>query len=268
MKKVIALVLVVIMVVGAVLSATVIREGNVGIKTRFGKIVETGIPAGLHFHTPFVEKIGKVDITQQTFLNDLTAYTKDTQTVEHLIIKVNYAYDSSRIDYIIRTIGVKNVESKIVAPRVLSNTKNIVGQYKAEELISKRAECQERIETVLAESLMEDGIIVASVNIEEITFKADFENIVEKKVAAEQEALTVQNETVKKQELAKQKVIEAEAEADAIKVKADAEAYSIEVIQEQIRKSPEYIELKRVEKWDGQFPTVMGNTVNPFVTME
>lgn len=247
---------------------TTIHEGQMGIKSRFGKVVDTNMTAGLHFSVPFIESVKKIDITQQEYLIDLTAYTKDTQTVDHMIIKVNYAYDTSKLDYIIRNVGIKNIESKIVAPQVLSNTKNIVGQYKAEELIAKRAECQERIEDAIAKSFGDNGLLVAAVNIEEITFKAEFEAIVEQKVAAEQQALTVKNETAKKEELAKQKVIEAQAEADAIKVKADAEAYSIQVIQEQIKKSPEYIELQKVEKWNGEFPQVMGNTVNPFVTME
>jgi len=261
---------IVVIAVIAVLSMgfTTIREGQIGVKSRFGKIVDTQMGAGLHFMVPFVDSVKKIDITQQTYLIDLTAYTKDTQTVDHMIIKVNYAYDTAKLDSIIRNIGINNVESKIVAPQVLSNTKNIVGQYKAEELISKRAECQERIEATLQESFSANGLIVAAVNIEEITFKKEFEAIVEEKVAAEQQALTVKNETAKKEELAKQQIIEAEAEAEAQKIKADAEAYSIQVIQEQIKKSPEYIELKKIEKWNGEFPQVMGNTVNPFVTIE
>lgn len=256
------------LVVAFISSLTIVHEGEIGVLTRFGKITDIGLSAGLHFKTPFVEHVRKVDITQQSYFNDLTAYTKDTQTVDHMMVKVNYVYDTSKMDYIIRSVGVKNVESKIVAPKVLSNVKNIVGQYKAEELIAKRAECQEKIEDALTKSFIEDGLIVVAVNIEEIAFKAEFESIVEQKVAAEQQALTVKNETVKKEELAKQKVIDAQAEADAVKIKADAEAYSIEVIQEQIKKSPEYIDLKKIEKWNGQFPEVMGNTVNPFVTVE
>ena len=49
---------------------------------------------------------------------------------------------------------------------------------------------------------------------------------------------------------------------------SDAEAYAIEAIQEQLRQSPEYIELQGVQKWDGKFPQVMGDGVNPFVMLD
>lgn len=56
--------------------------------------------------------------------------------------------------------------------------------------------------------------------------------------------------------------------AEATRAAADAEAYSISVLQEQIAKSPDYIELEKIKKWDGKYPQVMGNDVNPFVTLD
>ena len=73
--------------------------------------------------------------------------------------------------------------------------------------------------------------------------------------------------TKEKEELARQQVIEAQAQADSEKIKADAQAYSIEVIQEQLNQSPEYIEYQKVQRWDGKLPQVMGENVNPFVSM-
>ncbi len=77
----------------------------------------------------------------------------------------------------------------------------------------------------------------------------------------------MQNKTKEKEELARQTVIEAQAEAESQKIRADAEAYAIEAIQKQHQQSPEYIELQRVQKWDGKYPQVMGNSVNPFVAL-
>ena len=39
-------------------------------------------------------------------------------------------------------------------------------------------------------------------------------------------------------------------------------------IQKQLDASPEYIRLQMVEKWNGSWPSVMGNEVNPFVLMD
>ena len=49
--------------------------------------------------------------------------------------------------------------------------------------------------------------------------------------------------------------------------RSEAEAYSIQVIQEQLSASPEYTQLQMVERWNGEWPQVMGSTVNPFVTI-
>ena len=95
LKKLLTSGLAIIIVIAAALvlstGFTTIKEGQVGVKSRFGKIVDTQLAAGPHFMVPFVDTIKKIDITQQSYLIDLTAYTKDTQTVDHMIIKVNYA---------------------------------------------------------------------------------------------------------------------------------------------------------------------------------
>lgn len=197
-----------------------------------------------------------------------SAYTKDTQTVERIQIKVNYYYDISSLATLIRTIGVDNVETKLVIPQLNSILKNAVGKYKAEELVQNRSLLQEMVETELRDSLGKNGVIVSAVNIENLDFEDSFERSVRDKVAAEQEALRVKNETAAKEEEAKQLVIAAEAEAAAKRVQADADAYAIQVIQEQLSASPEYINLIKAQNWNGVLPQVMGNSVNPFVSLD
>ncbi len=77
----------------------------------------------------------------------------------------------------------------------------------------------------------------------------------------------MRNETAAKEEEAKQKVIAAQADADSKKLKADADAYAISVIQAELSKSPEYIDLQKIEKWNGVFPQVMGENINPFIAL-
>lgn len=244
-----------------------IKQGYVGVKYQFGKVVETGITPGWHWHVPFIQNIKDVDTREQIYEGTLSAYTRDTQTVEGVEFTVNWSYDTSRLDDIIQTIGLDNIEPKLIVPQVNSVTKNAVGKYKAEELVQNRSVLQEQVEDELRESFSAYGINVHAFNIKNIDFEDSFEDVIRAKVAAEQEALRKQNETVAKEEEAKQRLIAAEAEAEAKKLAADAEAYAIRVIQEQIAASPEYIQLQMVEKWNGQWPQVMGNTVNPFVTL-
>lgn len=256
-----------IIVVVVFSSFTVVNEGYTGTRYRLGQLVESDTGTGLQFHLPFVEKISKVDIRAHVFETTMAAYTKDTQVVENLPVKITYMYDRSKLDYIIRNIGIKNVETTLIAPNVPSTSKNFVSKYKGEELTQNRSRLEAEVEDSLRDELGEYGIIITDYNIIDIDFEDNFEENIRLKVAAEVEAQTTKNKTATLEEQARQKVIQAQADADAQKVKADAEAYAIRVVQEQLDKSPQYIELIKAQNWNGELPQVMGNSINPFVTL-
>ena len=267
-RIIIAVIALIVAIIVATATLKIVPAGHVGAKYRLGALVTTDLNAGPHFSAPFIETIKNIDVREQSFELDMTAYTKDTQVVEHIKLKVNYLYDQKMLPSLIETIGLENVEARLLLPNTTSITKNATGKYKAEELIQNRSKLQESVEDELRESLETNGIIITNINIEDIDFEDTFEQNIRDKVAAEVAAQQKKNETATKEEEARQKVIAAEAEAESKKIAADAEAYSIEVVQKQLAQSPEYIEYERVKKWNGQYPTVMGNEVNPFVTLK
>jgi len=265
-KAIIGTVLAIVLVLIVSTSALIIiNEGTVGVKYRFGKIVATDLEPGVHFVLPFIETVKKVDVTEQIFVMDVSTYTRDTQTVDSLDIQVNYYYSKADLDTLIRSIGIKNVEPKLIMPNLTSVLKNEVGKYKAEELIANRSQLEMDIQQSLSDKLTSYGLIISRVAIQDIEFESAFEQVVEQKVAAEQKALTVQNETIQKQEEARQKVIAAQAEADAILVKAQAEAEANRLLNESL--TGELLNYYKIQAWNGEFPQVMGNEVNPFVMM-
>lgn len=272
MKKIIVgIVAVIVLLAGVIMLTfghTTVPEGTIGVKYEWGKIVDTNVGTGWNWHIPFAQRIETADLRQQEYLTDQTAYTRDIQTVERLQVKLTYTLDGSRIDYIVRNIGINNVESKLIVPQVSSTLKNIIARYAAEDLMAERSAIQEEVETLLRESLAADGINVAAFSILEVDFDDAFEATIAQKVAAATMAQTRQNETIIKEEEAKQTVIAAQADADAAKIAADAEAYAISVIQEQLSSSPQYTELQKIIQWDGHFPQIMGDTINPFVTLD
>ena len=267
-RSVVIIILLAALIVLGSLSFSVIDEGYIGVKYQFGRIVDTSLSAGLNFKIPFVQSIRTFDIREQMYEMNTTAYTKDTQTVENLQVKLNYIYDKALIGNLIRNVGIANVETKLIIPQMQSTMKNAIGQVRAEDLVQNRAAVQESIEETLRTSLGNSGIIVVSFAMENLDFEDGFEETIRAKVAAEQQALTMQNKTKEKEELAKQAVIEAQAQADSEKIKADAQAYTIEIIQKQLNQSPEYIQYQQVQRWDGKLPQVMGETVNPFVSFK
>lgn len=249
-------------------SFIIVNEGFIGVKYRFGKIVDDDLTAGLNLKIPFIEEVIQVDIREQVYYLEADAYTSDTQTVNDLRVKLNYYYDSTQLSNIIRNIGVSNVESKIIAPRVASITKDEIGRVKAEELVQSRYQVQQKIQDNLTQVLSSHGIIVSSFAVENISFDEAFEASIQAKVIAAQEALKMENKTKEKEEEAKQIIIAAQARAESEKIAADAEAYAIQKVQEQLASSPNYIEYLKIFNWNGELPTVIGDGVNPFVVLD
>ncbi len=248
-------------------SFTVVNEGFIGVKYQFGKIVASDLTAGLNFHIPFIEEIQQVDTREQIYSVMTDAYTSDTQTVNELQLKVNYYYDGTKLSELIRTIGIANVETKLLVPNVAKITKDEIGKVQAEKLVQNRSDVQNAIFAEIKETLAPNGIIVTAFAIENLSFDDAFEQSIQAKVIAAQDALKMQNKTAEKEEEAKQKVIAAEADAQSQKIKADAEAYAIQVVQEQIAQSPDYINYLMMSNWNGVLPQAIGTEVNPFIAL-
>ena len=267
-QRIILIGLIVVVVLIVVFNSfSVVNEGFIGVKYRFGKIVNSSLTAGLNFHIPFIEEIRPIDVREQVYEVETDAYTSDTQTVDELKLKLNYCYDSSQLPEIIRSIGVENVVSKLLVPNVAKISKDEIGKVKAEDLVQNRSSVQNAIYLSLKETLAGQGITVTAFAIENLSFDDAFEQSIQAKVIAAQDALKMQNKTAEKEEEAKQKVIAAQAEADSAKIKADAEAYAIEQVQKQLTNSPNYIDYMKIQQWDGKLPAAVGD-VNPFIAID
>lgn len=247
---------------------SIVNEGYIGVKYRFGQIVDDDLTAGLNVKIPFIENIEQIDIREQVYAVATDAYTSDTQTVQELNLKLNYSYDKTQLSNLIREVGISNVESKLLVQNVAKITKNEIGKVKAEELVQSRGDVQQRIENELTPLLAEKGIIVQSFAIENLSFDDAFEQSIQAKVIAAQDALKMENKTKEKEEEAKQIVIAAQAEADSQKLAADAQAYAIQVVQAELQSSPDYIEYLKITNWDGVLPQVMSDGVNPFLVLD
>lgn len=162
-KMVLIPVLILAVIIVAANSFTVVDEGHIGIQYRFGQIVQSDMQAGLHMKIPFTDKIVMVDTREQMYTAVTPAYTKDTQTVEGIEYTVNYRYADPTS--IIKTIGISNVESRIIIPRTNAVLKNLTGKYKAEDLVQGRSELQSQVMDELSESFAKDGIILTSFSI-------------------------------------------------------------------------------------------------------
>ena len=263
-KFVIIAIIIFLLIVVLFNSFSIVNEGYIGVKYRFGAITRADMTAGLNMHIPFIEEIVQVDTREQVYAVTTDAYTSDTQSVQSLQLKLNYCYDSAKLSNIIRNIGIANVETKLLVPNVQKVAKDSIGKVKAEQLVQSRADVTAEIQNSLTEILSEYGIVVTAFAIENLNFDTAFEESIQAKVIAEQDALKMEYKTKAIAEEGKQTVIAAQAEADSKKIAAEAEAEAIRLIQEELANSPNYTEYLKVERWNGVLPQVVSDGVNPF----
>jgi len=213
-----------------------------------GKVNPTVYTDWLHFKVPIITKSVKYNIQTQKLEAKTEASSKDLQIVSASIV-VNYKYKESEVVKLYKNVGKEEkVAEKIITPAVQEVFKSVVAKYSAEQLITERSAVSKDIETALNARLQNYGVEIQLFNIVNFDFSKTFNDAIEAKVTAEQDALTQKNKLEQVKYESEQKVVAAEAQAKAIEIQAKA-------IQQQW--GAEYVKLKWIEKWNGQLPTTM-----------
>ena len=224
-------------------SVTTINSGEVGIRVRFGKVVEKKTSEGINFMIPFIERIEKMNVKVQKTEVQTSSSSKDLQEVD-MSIAVNYRIDSEQAIELYKNVGKGYVEV-ILEPAIEESIKAVTSKYTAEELITNRSEVSSKCMEELSKKVIKYGLSVSDFNITNFSFSQEFERAIEEKQVAEQKVLTA------KQELEKEKI-----EAEKRIVAAEAEKAANELKQKNL--TDNIIKEKFIEKWDGVLPKVIG----------
>lgn len=256
------LLIVALMVISS--SVTVVEAGTRGVLKQFGE-VRTILQEGLNFRTPFVTDVVVIDVRTQRHQSDSTAASRDLQTVTTQVV-LNYRPDPGKVDSLVRDIGTDYV-TVVVDPAIQESVKAATAQYTAEELITQRPRVSQSIREVLQSRLEPRNIIVEDLSITDFRFSEEFSRAIESKQVAEQEALRAERELERARIEAQQRVARANAEAEARLSVAQAEAEALRLQREVI--SPELLQLRSIEKWNGELPRFMagGEGVIPFLSI-
>jgi regulator of protease activity HflC (stomatin/prohibitin superfamily) len=254
------------LIVGALIALVVIADGfftiqpgEVGIKVRLGKIVDS-YSEGLYFKIPFVEKIDRFSIRIQRADIKTSAFSNDMQTIVVDMV-INHRIEKSTVVSIYRNLGPDYVQT-VIDPITQEAVKSITSKYSAEKIISNRADVTGEMDQVVKSRLAEKQIIVTDLSITNFEFTADFLKSVEDKQIAEQMAKKAEKDVERVKEEAIQVIERARAEAESLKLQREAV-------------SPQLIELRKVEaqikaiaKWNGVLPQYSGGGVVPFINVK
>ncbi len=235
---------------------TIINAGERGVVMRFGKVQDTVFDEGFHLITPIVTTVKRITVRIQRDDVQAEAFSRDLQYIQ-TDIAVNWHIEPTTVNKIFQEVGDQTeIVRRIITPAVSEVVKAATAKKTAEEIIAKRTELKEEIDTQLKERLGSYGVVVDDVSLVNIDFTEEFAKAIEAKQIAEQEAKRAKFEAQKAKE---------QAQADINRAQGQAEAQRL---QRQTL-TPELLQKQAIEKWDGKFPQVLtGDGALPFITID
>lgn len=215
-------------VIALILVATqtirIVPTGEVGIKTAFG-VVSGRANEGFNLIFPWEEIIPMNTKIQKQSFTELSASTKDAQSISNINIDVNYKLIPEKAEEVFATVGEKYNDT-LISPLLTQFIKDRLALYNAESLVTERNKIVDDITGQLKTNLEDYGIEVVAVSLANYDFSPDFNAALERKAVAEKEIETAKNT----QEKAK-----VEAETNRIKTEQLTNAVLMEKLIDAIR---------------------------------
>lgn len=249
-------------------SYTKVNTGCTGVRVYMGSVQSTGLDAGFHLKVPFVEQVVDVNNKVQKIEVNAASTSKDLQSINS-ILAVNYHLAKESSVEMYKNIGL-TYEDTILQPAIQEATKSIMARYRAEELIQRRGEVSVAIQEAIADKVADYGLVIDEFNITNFSFSKAFDDAIEQKLVAEQNKIKAATENEQRvaaaeadaqeakaraQGEADAAIAKAEGEAQAILTKAEAQAEANKLLEKSL--TPEVLEQKKIDKWNGEYPSVI-----------
>ncbi|EOO44249.1 hypothetical protein CN553_12585 [Bacillus cereus] len=269
-KKVGAVVIAGGILVGGIVTAmsvSVINQGHAGvIYSRSSGVQDETLRDGWHMVSPF-KRVTEYPIATSTVdVDTFKAQTKDGKALE-VSMSYDYSNDLDKLPYIytkFRGQKPESIEETWLQKRIKKATLNVFSQYSVLDVFQKQGEINEKIEKEFKSMVSKHGFEVDSVTVNSPDPDKKTRQAIQGVVDAQQEL--EKSEIKKKQAIvdADKKVEEARGEAEAERVKAEGTAKANELLRQSL--TPEVIQNKTIEKWDGKLPQVTGGST-PMITV-
>lgn len=236
-------------------SFTIVPPGHVGVQVTMGNVNPVALQSGVNFVNP-ISSVRNVEIrVKRADLKEAQAGTKDLQSV-HTDIVIQYNMSPQKVPAIYSQFGL-NVDDKILGPGVNEAFKAVTAHYNSEELITKRDQVSAEILNHIRQKVAPFDIEVQGISLVNFGFSPEYQKAIEAKVIATQQKQKAEQDLERIKVEAQSRIAQAEGEAKAIAIQASA-------IQNQ--GGAAYVQLKAIEKWDGNLPNVMSGAM-PFINV-
>jgi regulator of protease activity HflC (stomatin/prohibitin superfamily) len=253
--------------IGACMSKTV-EPGHASVASVFGEVDDEVYREGWHLANVFADWTD-YDCRQRTWQEENVSLPTADQLTSAADVSVQYRADISKVREMLRDTGTLD---DVVRVHMVPKLRSLIREAgrsvtTAEELFTEEGQgsFQLQIRDGLAAYCAPKGLIVEDVFLRDITLPQFVREAIESKKTRQQEAERQKAELERFRSEMDQKTVQATAEKlaaeqEALKIKllADARAYEIEVNGKALKESPDVMNLKAIERWNGIMPNVMG----------
>jgi len=251
-------------------SYTVIPPGYVGVLFNRWSGSLSVVPQGMAWMAPFITTVQKYPVALRTYTmvqregegtsrgdDSIDLPTKEGQHIKQ-DLSVTYNTSDKKAADVFRAFNgadVSDIEATFIRRSIITVAQNVAGQMSLSELISSsRDKLQDGIQLKLGSEFDKMGFHIDKVNLGASHLPKAIEDQMQQKMAAQQSAMQAEYEFQKQQNLAKAKRQEARGDADAMEIRATAQSNANKKLQTTL--TPLLVEMKKIEKWDGQLPQV------------
>ncbi|GEN32627.1 MULTISPECIES: prohibitin family protein [Aneurinibacillus] len=248
-----------VLVILAFESFTVVNPGHRGIIVQLGAVKPTVLEEGMHFKLPFIQEVVPVEVRVQKAESNASAASKDLQVVT-TNMAVNFHIDPAGVNKLYQNVGM-DYKTRIVDPAIGESLKAVTARYTAEQLISRRSEVSQQVKEILSKKLGTYNMVLDEINITEFKFSDEFNRAIEQKQIAEQQALKSRLDLERIKIEKEQTITKAQATAEALRLQKQ------EVTPELVRLREIEAQQQAIEKWDGKLPSTTGGAI-PFINVQ
>ena len=214
-----------------ILSAcTVVRQGEVGVKRKLGKLSDKPIEAGAVAYNPFVTKILKVPV--RTVNLEITSNLPSKEGLNvNSVISILYRIEPGKVPLILEQIG-PDYEEALISSVFRSASADVCSRFFAKDMhTAQRAVIEQEIQERMMNLIGERGFNIEAVLLKTIQLPSGLARAVEEKLEAEQDAQRMEFLLQREKLEAQRKMVEAEGIRDAQII--IAEGLSEEIIKYQ-----------------------------------
>lgn len=204
-------------------SCVVVRQDEVAVKRRQGKLIGEPITQTAKLYNPIVATYIKIPTRVVNLRVNLDIPSKEGLTIGSEM-SILYRVKSTEVRNLLENVGM-NYEEELIAPVFRSALADVSAKFMAKDMhTGNRASIEEEVKNMINGTLDKKGIIIEQVLMKRIVLPQSLSQAIELKLTAEQQAQQMQFVLERERLENERKLIEANGEAQANIVAAKGKA--------------------------------------------